>query len=376
MNRENAIQTTRIGRRFHGLRMPLRNIAGSRQHRGWTLTGLVVLLILVCILSLSIGAVNIAPVQVLSIVADSFGMELPWEFDPGQRAVLESIRAPRVVLGVLVGATLAVSGAAMQGLFRNPLADPALIGVSSGAALAAVAVIVLESTLLQSFSQWTGLYSLPIAAFAGGFIATWLVYRFATVNGRVDIASLLLAGIAINALAGSLTGLITYLADDQQLRTLTFWSMGSLGGASWTQIMISAPFFLIPLAAIPFLSRALNALLLGEAEAGHLGFSVAKVKTTVILLVALGVGAAVSVAGIIGFIGLIVPHLLRLGLGPDHRVLLPGSALLGAIFLLLADLLSRNLVVPAEIPIGIITGILGGPFFLWLLRRQRIVGGW
>lgn len=376
MNRENAIQTTRIGRRFHGLRMPLRNIAGSRQHRGWTLSGLVVLLILVCILSLSIGAVNIAPVQVLSIVADSFGMELPWEFDPGQRAVLESIRAPRVVLGVLVGATLAVSGAAMQGLFRNPLADPALIGVSSGAALAAVAVIVLESTLLQSFSQWTGLYSLPIAAFAGGFIATWLVYRFATVNGRVDIASLLLAGIAINALAGSLTGLITYLADDQQLRTLTFWSMGSLGGASWTQIMISAPFFLIPLAAIPFLSRALNALLLGEAEAGHLGFSVAKVKTTVIVLVALGVGAAVSVAGIIGFIGLVVPHLLRLGLGPDHRGLLPGAALLGAIFLLLADLLSRNLVVPAEIPIGIITGILGGPFFLWLLRRQRIVGGW
>ncbi|MGH8547714.1 MAG: FecCD family ABC transporter permease [Methylococcales bacterium] len=376
MNRESAIKIPLIARLCRRLKPPFHTIAGSNRTKRGVLSGLVVLLILVCTLSLCVGAVTIAPGQVIAIIGEMVGLELPFYFTSGQQAVLQSIRAPRVVLGVLVGSALAVSGAALQGLFRNPLADPALIGVSSGAALGAVTVIVLESSLLKGFSQWTGRYSLPIAAFAGGLIATWLAYRFASVKGRLEITSLLLAGIAINALSGSMTGLMIYLADDQQLRTLIFWSMGSLGGASWSGILTGAPFFLIPMVSIPFLSRALNALLLGEAEAGHLGFAVDRIKTAVILLAALSVGAAVSAAGMIGFIGLVVPHLLRLGFGPDHRLLLPGSAVLGAILLLVADLLARKLLVPAEIPIGIITGMLGGPFFLWLLRRQTIAGGW
>lgn len=332
-------------------------------------------LLSIAIVSLSMGAVPISTGQTIAIIGHSMGIQLPWDYSLSQQAVLESIRAPRIVLAILVGSVLAISGAAMQGLFRNPLADPALIGISSGATLAAVAVIVLEATVLYEFSQWAGLYSLPIAAFAGGFVATWLVYHFATVGGRPDISSLLLAGIAINALAGSATGLLIYLADDEQLRTITFWTMGSLSGASWPQLLAASPFFLITLICLPFVSRALNAMLLGEAEAAHLGFSVQQIKTITIFLVALGVGATVSFAGIIGFVGLVVPHLLRLWFGPDHRSLLPCSAILGAILLLAADLLARTVVMPAELPIGIITGILGGPFFLWLLRCQKMIGG-
>ena len=340
-----------------------------------TFYGLLGLLLLMSIISLNLGSVPITANQALAILGHSMGLSLPWEYTLAQQVVLETIRAPRIVMGILVGSVLAVSGAAMQGLFRNPLADPALIGISSGATLAAVTVIVLGSGVLQGFNLWAGLYSLPLAAFMGGFAATWLVYHFATFEGRSDIASLLLAGIAVNALAGSATGLLIYLADDQQLRTLTFWTMGSLSGASWSQVIVGAPFFLGTLLFLPFVSRALNALLLGEAEAGHLGFPVEKIKTLSIFLVALGVGATVSFAGIIGFIGLVVPHLLRLWFGPDHRSLLPCSALLGAILLLSADLLARTIVTPAELPIGIITGILGGPFFLWLLRHQRMIGG-
>jgi iron complex transport system permease protein len=354
---------------------PLNMHSAQDRRKRYTLFSLFWALLAVSIISLSMGAVPISAGQTVAIVGNAFGLNLPWEYSVSQQAVLESIRAPRVVLGLLVGSVLAISGAAMQGLFRNPLADPALIGISSGATLAAVAVIVLESTILQGFSQWTGLYTLPIAAFAGGFAATWLVYHFATVGGRPDISSLLLAGIAINALAGSATGLLIYLADNDQLRTITFWTMGSLSGASWSQIVVAAPFFLAALVFLPLVSRALNAMLLGEAEATHLGFSVEKIKTLTIFLVALGVGATVSFAGIIGFVGLVVPHLLRLWFGPDHRSLLPCSALLGAILLLAADLFARTVVMPAEMPIGIITGVLGGPFFLWLLRCQKMIGG-
>ncbi len=330
------------------------------------------LLVITGIVSLSKGAVYISMGQTLAIITNLIGLHLPWEYSYSQQVILESIRAPRIIMGILVGGVLAVSGAAMQGLFRNPLADPALIGISSGATFAAVAVIVLETSILQGLSLSMGLYSLPASAFVGGFVATWLVYYFATEEGYSDVSSLLLAGIAINALAGSATGLLIYMADNEQLRTITFWTMGSLSGISWQQVQIGAPFLLCSLFFIPFFSRALNALLLGEAEAGHLGFSVETVKMLIILLVALGVGTTVAFSGVIGFIGLVVPHLLRLWMGPDHQSLLPCSVLLGAILLLIADLIARTVVTPAELPIGIITGILGGPFFLWLLRRQRI----
>ena len=342
---------------------------------GLVLAALTLGLMLVAVLSLGIGAVEIAPGQVLAILLAPLGLELPWAFEPGQAAVLTQVRAPRVLLAILVGAALAVSGAAMQGLFRNPLADPALIGVSAGAALAAVAVIVLGGGLLAGFTMAAGSYALPLAAFCGSLVVTLLVKRLATREGRTDVATLLLAGIAVQAVAMAGTGLLTYVADDQQLRTLTFWSMGSLGGASWAALAAAAPLMLLAIGLIPWYARALNALLLGEAEAGHLGVDTERLKRLLVLLVAAAVGAAVAVSGIIGFVGLVVPHLLRLLLGPDHRYLLPGSVLLGATLLLLADLLARTLVAPAELPIGIITALVGGPFFIWLLvGRRRAVG--
>lgn len=325
----------------------------------------------VFVAALGTGAVTIAPGQVLAILADRAGLALPWTFETRQAMVLFGIRLPRVVLGVLVGAGLSVSGAAMQGLFRNPLADPALVGVSSGAALGAVGIIVLGAALPSAWVDLAGPFLLPLAAFAGGALATLLVYRLATSDGRTSVATMLLAGIAINAVAGAGTGLMTFLADDDQLRDLMFWTLGSLGGVTWTRLAVVAPLVLLGIAATLPLARSLNALLLGEAEAGHLGIDTQRVKRRIIALAALIVGAATAVSGIIGFVGLVVPHLLRLAIGPDHRYLLPGAALLGASLLLGADLLARTLLAPAELPIGIVTALVGGPFFLWLLLRDR-----
>jgi iron complex transport system permease protein len=259
----------------------------------------------------------------------------------------------------------------MQGLFRNPLADPGLIGVSSGASLAAVVTIVLGSTVFGAWGDALGAFLLPAAAFAGGVLATLVVYRLATRNGQTSVATMLLAGIAINALAGAGTGLMIFIADDDQLRDLTFWTLGSLGGATWTRLAVVGPCLLGGMLAAPLLSRSLNALLLGESEARHLGIRTERVKQVVILLAAGVVGAAVAVSGVIGFVGLVVPHLLRLAVGPDHRVLVPGSAFLGGALLLGADVLARTIVAPAELPIGIVTALVGAPFFLWLLLRDR-----
>ncbi|MGF1547819.1 MAG: FecCD family ABC transporter permease [Thiotrichales bacterium] len=340
------------------------------------LMALGVALALTILAALGAGAVTMGPGSVAAIALDAAGITAPWEFSESQRTILAAIRAPRVTLGILVGAALGVAGAAMQGLFRNPLADPALVGVSSGAALAAVAMIVLGATMFESWSAWFGLYALPLAAFLGGVVATLVVYHFANVGGRTVVATMLLAGIAVNAIAMALTGALTYIADDAQLRTLTFWSMGSLGGASWARVGVVAAFLVIPLALIPRYARALNALLLGESEAQHLGYDLERLKRHIVLLVALCVGAAVAMTGIIGFVGLVVPHLVRLAIGPDHRALIPASALLGATLLLLADLLARTALSPAELPIGIVTAAVGGPFFLWLLGRRRQRGGW
>jgi iron complex transport system permease protein len=345
--------------------------AQHRRRVRLTLGGLIGLLALAIGASLTLGAVAIAPGQVLAILGDQIGLSLPWAYETRQELVLTAIRLPRVLLAVGVGGGLAVSGAVMQGLFRNPLADPSLIGVSSGAALAAVVTIVLGSTVFSTWSDWLGAFLLPAAAFAGGVIATLVVYRLATREGRTSVATMLLAGIAINALAGAGTGLMIFVADDDQLRDLTFWTLGSLGGATWTQLAVVGPVLLGGMLATPLLARPLNALLLGEGEALHLGINTEQVKKLVIMLAALVVGAAVAVSGIIGFIGLVVPHLLRLAVGPDHRVLVPGSALLGGALLLGADLLARTVVAPAELPIGIVTALLGAPFFLWLLLRDR-----
>lgn len=329
------------------------------------------LLVTAILMGVGIGAVQINPDQVAGILLKQLNIQTAIEFAPRQEAVLMIIRLPRVVAGLLIGASLAVAGASIQGLFRNPLADPGLIGISSGAALSVALIIVLGNSVLSGVVGIFGDLAQPLAAFIGGFITTLVIYRLASFNGRTHVPTMLLAGIAVNALCGAGIGLMTYIATDDQLRDITFWSLGSLGRANWQMIGAILPFMLATLIPLPLLARALNAFLLGEAEAGHLGINVEKIKTLVIVLVALAVGAGVAIAGIIGFIGLVVPHLIRLAIGPDHRILLPASALLGASLLITTDLFARTIAVPAEVPIGIVTALVGGPFFLWLLLRDR-----
>lgn len=335
------------------------------------LIGLLVLLVLSIFLSVGLGAFSISPGQVLGILAHQLGIEAFAPFEPRHESVLLGIRLPRAILAVVVGAGLALAGAALQGLFRNPLADPGLVGVSSGAALAAAGTIVLGGGVIATLPSALGLMVLPVAAFLGSLATTFLIWRIARVGGRVRVATLLLAGIAINALCGSATGLLTLVASDPQLRSLTFWSMGSLNGASWSLLLSVLPFVGVAALGLPRLARSLNAMLLGEAEAGHLGIRIERVKRQVVVLAALAVGASVAVSGMIGFIGLVAPHLARLLLGPDHRSLLPGAALIGGLLLSQSDLVARIAMAPAEIPVGILTSLLGAPFFLWLLLKPE-----
>lgn len=325
---------------------------------------LLLLLLSSLLLGVGIGPVVVPPEVVVAVLLSKTGITLDIAVSPQQEAVLWNIRLPRVLLGALAGAALAVSGALLQGVFRNPLADPGLIGVSSGAALGAVAVIVLGWAPL-------GLFTLPLAAFAMGTATTLLVYRLAQRHGNTEVTTMLLVGLALNALAGAGTGLLTYMADDAALRSLVFWSMGGLGGALWETVLTAAPAILLALLLAPRLGRQLNLFALGEVEARHLGIEVEWIKRAAILLAALATGAAVALVGPIGFIGLIVPHIVRLLAGPDHCRLLPAAALGGAALLILADLLARTLVAPAEIPVGLITAFAGGPFFLVLILRSR-----
>lgn len=332
------------------------------------------LLFLVCcmVFAAGKGAVAIPPMQVLRLCLQGLGW-LPENADDRSFAViLFTLRLPRVCLAALVGSGLAVSGASMQGLFRNPLADPGLIGISSGASLCAVLVIVLTGYIpqLAAFPVLRH-YLLNIVTFIGAAITSLLVLRFSQRNGKTVMATLLLAGIAVNALTGALTGLVTYTAKDEELRNITFWSMGSLGGATWTLVLVLLPFVLIPLAMLPRLGKSLNAYSLGEAEAFHLGINVGRLKWQVILFSTMAVGASVAVSGIIGFIGLVVPHILRTVAGGDHRRLLANSALLGGALLVLADTLSRTVIAPQELPIGIVTALIGTPVFIFLLARQK-----
>ena len=347
----------------------LRRAAGRRGDRpgltASTLLGLMLALFAVALFAnVGMGAVEIPPTQALAILLSHAGIELGVSFEPRTDAILWNIRLPRVVLGILVGGSLGVAGASLQGVFRNPLAEPGIIGVSSGAAVGAVAAIVLGFTLF-------GAASIAILAFACSFLATVVVYLVARTYGQTEVTTLILAGIAVNATAGAATGMLTFIADDDQLRSITFWTLGSVGGATWPVVSSVTPFFLVGLVVLPFWARSLNLLTLGDREARHLGVATERVRLSVIGLSALVTGAAVSVAGIIGFVGLVVPHVIRLIVGPDHRFLLPASILGGATALLLADLLARTVVVPAELPLGVVTAMVGGPFFLWLVHRTR-----
>jgi iron complex transport system permease protein len=339
----------------------------SRRRVFLTAAGLLALLALVALLSLTHGAVPIPGGRVANILVHALEAR---GGDPTQDAlVVLHIRLPRLLLGMMIGAALAMSGALMQGLFRNPLADPGLAGVSAGAGLGAALAIVLGDRLPHGFAG-LGSSLLPAAAFIGALAATSTLYAVATRGGRTSVATMLLAGVALAALASSFIGVLAYASDDRQLRDLTFWSMGSLGGANWVKVAELAPVTALMLAAAPFLSRGLNALALGEAEAFHLGVRLQRLKAAIVFLVAMAVGASVAAAGVISFVGIVAPHAVRLIVGPDHRALLPLSVAVGAILLAGADVLARTLVTPAEMPIGILTAAIGAPFFLWLLMRR------
>lgn len=311
------------------------------------------------------GAFPIGAREALAIVASRVGLPTLAPFTDAQADVLLSLRLPRVLLGALVGASLAASGAALQGLLRNPLVDPGLLGISSGAALVTAAMLVLAGPHLAG----AGLFAQPLAAFVGALAATGAVLWLGA-RGTGGTARVVLAGVAINALCGAATGALTFVADDAQLRGLTFWSMGSLGAASWPAVAAVAPFALASLVALPRLGAALDALALGESDAALLGVRVARVRAAVIALVALAVGAAVAFTGVVGFVGLVVPHLARPLLGVSHGALLVGSALLGASLLVLADAAARTLVAPAELPLGLVCAAAGAPFFAALLARR------
>lgn len=341
------------------------------KHYNVILALLFLLLLVASTLSVCLGAVKINAAELWSIITYQSGLSSQINFSPQQEAVLLNIRLPRVVLGLFVGATLAIAGATLQGLFRNPLAEPGLIGISSGASLFAVMMIVLEHRFFGFMTATFGYYALAIAAFIGACITTFIVYRLAVGNGKADITTLLLAGIAINALAGSFTGLLTYMSTDEQLRNITFWSLGSLGGASWRTVSGILPFVCISLIALPFFGKSLNMLALGESQAGHMGINVSLLKKLIVVFATMGVGASVAVSGMIGFVGLVIPHILRMACSADHRLVVPGSALLGASVLILSDLIARTIFAPAELPIGILTAIIGAPLFIYIIMAER-----
>lgn len=332
------------------------------------LLGLGVGLLVLAFVSLSVGAFRISLSEIAAVFGQFFGLG-EGGVSVQKSNVLLQIRVPRLFLAILIGGGLGITGASLQGLFRNPLVEPGLIGVSTGGALFAVIYIVFGASI--PFWHNLGPFALPLTAFLGGLLNTLLVYRISSSFGKTDISLLILSGVAINALSAALIGLVLFYGDDAAIRNFTFWSLGDIGGANWSKVGIG--FLLIMVPSIFLLSqyRNLNALSIGENEAFHMGVDVQKAKLILLVCSAIIVGTAVSMSGTIGFVGLVVPHLIRLSFGADHRLVLPGAFLLGAFLLTAADMLARTIVMPAEMPIGIITAIMGAPFFIWLILRFK-----
>lgn len=316
---------------------------------------LTLLLLLGLILHISSGSVNIDSSAYLT------------GLNSQQSLVLWELRLPRLVVVLVIGAGLAISGVALQALFRNPLAEPGLIGVSSSAALGAVFMIVLGSTLFGSIATW----QMSLAAFISAGLATWFIYSLATRYGRTDVALMLLAGVAVNAIAGAGTQLLISISDDLQLRTVTFWMMGSFANVSWSAVSIVTAVTVIMSLLLWRLARPLNAFMLGENISLHMGYDNKHIKWQIMWGSAFMVGVAVATVGVIGFVGLIVPHIIRLWIGSDHRQLIPLSALAGAVLLVFADWIAKTIIAPSELPIGLFMALLGGPFFLVMLLNQR-----
>ncbi|WP_413466591.1 FecCD family ABC transporter permease [Microcella sp.] len=323
------------------------------------------------VLSAITGQLPITPTEVAGSLLRAIGIDTAWApTDPIVESTLWVVRFPRIVMGLAVGAALAVAGAVMQAVFGNPLAEPGVVGVSSGAALGASAAIALGVSVL-------GGPGVALFAFIGGLLATLLVYAVARAGGRTEVVTLLLTGIAVNAIAQAGIAFVLFAADTASREQIVFWQLGSLGGSRWDQVALVAVVAAVGIALALVLARRYDLLALGERNARHLGVDVERLRLVSIVLVALLTGAAVAFTGIIAFVGLVVPHLIRMIIGPAHRGLILASAVGGGALLVVADLLTRTLIAGAELPIGMLTSLVGGPFFFWLLYRQRRrSGGW
>jgi iron complex transport system permease protein len=336
--------------------------AAARYRR--VLTALVVLLVASVLLAVAVGAVWVTPWSTVRLVAWKLGlMRRPEDVATSAEVIVFQLRLPRVMLAALVGGALAASGTVFQGLFRNALADPAIIGVSSGAALGAVLVIVTVG------AGWLGAFGVPLAAFCGAMVTALAVYRLARIGPTVHVATLLLAGIAMAAVISSLMSLVMSFSGEE-IRNIYAWLLGGLVAQGWRSVAVVVPVVALGLAGATLVSQELNLVALGEERASQLGVEVDRLKRRAIAVGALLAAAAVSVAGVIGFVGLMTPHLLRLVVGADNRRLLPAAVLGGATLLILADLAARTVIAPSELPVGVVTALLGGPFFLFLLRRE------
>lgn len=340
--------------------------------------GLAVAVLAACTLGLVAGAFAVPPHRVLAIVAARLGFGDVALLQGIDASVVLGLRLPRVLLGVVIGGGLAVAGAALQGLLRNPLADPGLLGVSSGAALGAALFILGASRLFASAFGSHPLLALAgtqLSAFVFGLGTAIIVMRAALRGERTE--SLLLVGIGLNAVTLACIGLVTFLSNDEQLRALAFWNLGSLGGASWHVLAIVTPLVVLPSIVLLRSGRALDVLSLGDDAATHLGIDARRLRRRLVICCTLAVGAAVAACGLVGFVGLVVPHIVRLATGPDHRRVLAGSLALGAALVVTADAAARVIVAPAELPLGIVTALVGAPFFLSLvLRRRRVEAAW
>ncbi len=339
-------------------------LSPARRRGATVLIWAAVALLIAVIASFAVGPLRLPPMEVLQAIGVKLGLADPASVSTRDLAVVWQLRIPRALLGAMVGAALAMAGASLQGLFGNPLADPGIVGVTQGAALGAVSAIVLGA---GAFGVWT----LPLAAFAGAGGAITLTYLLARPGQGTGTATLLLVGIAIAAFCSAMIGFLTYIASESELQSLVFWQMGSLAQADWMDVVAVAPVFVLGTIALLRLATPLDMLALGERQAQHLGLDVKRTRLKLIAFSALLVGAAVAFAGSIGFVGLVVPHVVRLLVGPGHRWLLPVSAVAGALLIVVADTAARTLDPPSEIPLGLFSAALGAPFFLWLVMRQR-----
>ncbi len=345
----------------------------SRGRNAVVISASVILLVVLLFVSVSIGAVHISWLEIIDILLSKIGLGSSAPTDV-KSLVLVNIRLPRLLFTVLIGAALGVSGASLQGLFRNPLVEPGIIGISGGAALGAIAVIlggrILSPTLTEGLGQWM----LPLFAFLGGIGATFLTLQLGSYQGRTQTVVLILSGVAITALAGAAIGLAIFYSDEQQLRSYNFWTLGDLSAGTWERVLMLLPMVLISVSGLMIISKHLNVLALGEAEAFHLGINVERLKIFIVLLSSFAVSSSVAFAGSIGFIGLVVPHIIRIVFTPDHELLVPLSATGGASLLMLSDIFARTVVAPAELPIGIVTAAIGTPFFIYLLSTIKKKG--